>query len=393
MNHYRIGKQPSQPDSGCVTVWPRTDNLTPLAKLFPVGSTITLSELQARTSLDAVNLARVVRMGMANHIFCEPRPGVIAHTAASRLLAEDEDLQAWVGFNAEDGFPAAAHVLQSIKTFPEATSFAQTGFQFAFNTVDREPMFTTFAKDPARSRRMARAMASLTGGEGYEVSYLVDVEAGGYDFSDVDARGGTFVDVGGSYGFVCVELARRYRKMGFVVQDLARTVETVPRPICEDEQVARRIGFTAHDFFEDQVVKDADGRSENAPFLCRSVSLMERWPVYFFRWIIHNYSTPYAVRILKALIPALKPGAKVLINDHCLLEPGRENPWDERIMRRMDMVMLSLLNAQERTEAEYRELFRNASSSFVFKVSVSAPSIELTAGSPEEKSTADSHRL
>ena len=33
------------------------------------------------------------------------------------------------------------------------------------------------------------------------------------------------------------------------------------------------------------------------------------------------------------------------------------------------MVMLALLNAQERTEEEYRELFRAASENFVFLVS------------------------
>lgn len=84
---------------------------------------------------------------------------------------------------------------------------------------------------------------------------------------------------------------------------------------------------------------------------------------------MHNYSTPYAVKILQNLIPALKPGARIIINDHCLREPGQENPWDEKIMRRMDMVMLTLLNAQERTEAEFRELFRLADGRFVFRVS------------------------
>ena len=83
---------------------------------------------------------------------------------------------------------------------------------------------------------------------------------------------------------------------------------------------------------------------------------------------MHNYSTPYAVKLLKNLIPALKPGARVIINDHCLLEPGQENPWDEIVMRRMDLVMLALLNAQERTEVEFRELFKAASDGFVFKV-------------------------
>lgn len=91
--------------------------------------------------------------------------------------------------------------------------------------------------------------------------------------------------------------------------------------------------------------------------------------MYYFRWILHNYSTPYAVKILKNLVPALKPGARVIINDHCLREPGAENHWDEKVMRSMDLLMLTLLNAQERTEKEFEELFRAADERFVFKVS------------------------
>ncbi|KXX74556.1 6-hydroxytryprostatin B O-methyltransferase, partial [Madurella mycetomatis] len=318
-----------------------------IAKLVPPGSTITLGELQTKTTLDPINLARLLRLAMTNGIFREPSPGVIAHTAASRVLAEDENMRAWVGFNGEDIFRASAHVVQALTTYPEATSLTRAGFQFGFDTVDKEPMFATFGKDPERARRMGRAMASLTGGEGYEPSYFVDVEKGGYDLTDVDAAGGTFVDIGGSHGFMCVDLAKRYKNMRFVVQDLQKTVDSAPKPICADPQVAERITLLAHDFFTEQVTKDAD--------------------VYYFRWIIHNYSTPYAVRILKNLIPALKPGARIVINDHCLREPGQENPWDERVMRRMDVVMLALLNAQERTEAEFRELFKAAGDGFVFK--------------------------
>ncbi|KAG6041319.1 hypothetical protein E4U41_004970 [Claviceps citrina] len=269
----------------------------------------------------------------------------IAHTAASRLLAEDQALQDWVGFNSEDIFPAAAHVLNSLRTHPEATSLTTTGFNFAFDTVDKEPMFVTFGKDPARAKRMGGAMASLTGGEGYEISHFVN----NYDFSDVDRKGGTFVDVGGSHGFMSVELAKKWKNMRFIVQDLPKTVGSAPNPICDDPSVAERVQLEAHDFFQEQSVRDAD--------------------VYFFRWIIHNYSTPYAVKLVKNLVPALKPGARVIINDHCLRQPGSETPWDEKLIRGMDLVMLTLLNAQERQEEEFRQLFKAADEGFVFKAS------------------------
>lgn len=246
----------------------------------------------------------------------------------------------------------------------------RSGFQFAFDTVDKEPMFATFGKDAERARRMGRAMVSLTGGEGYEVSYFVE----NCDLGDVDAKGGVFVDVGGSHGFVCVDLAHKWRKVRFVVQDLQRTVDSAPKPICEDAQVAERVEFMAHDFFTAQPVQ-ADGESFTLPLFflpnfswkAQRLNIEASNPVYYFRWIMHNYSTPYAVDILRKLVPSLKPGARVLINDHCLREPGQENPWDERIMRRMDMVMLALLNAQERTEAEFRELFAAADEGYVFK--------------------------
>lgn len=230
---------------------------------MPLDKPISLVDLAKLTPLDPVNLARSLRTAMTNHVFAEPTPGMIAHTAASRLLATDRELAAWVGFNVEDIFPAAASVLPALHAHPEATSLTRAGFQFAFGTVDREPMFATFGKDAARAHRMGRAMASLTGGEGYEVGYFVNH----CDLSAVDAAGGLFVDVGGSHGFVCVDLARKWRHVRFVVQDLQRTVESAPKPVCEDGQVAERVEFMAHDFFTAQTVA-ADGE------LTRPLSLL-----------------------------------------------------------------------------------------------------------------------
>lgn len=202
-----------------------------------------------------VNLARILRHAMTNNVFQEPSPGVIAHTATSRLLAEDENLRAWLGFHLEEIFPASAHVLEALTKHPEATSLTRTGFNFAHGTVDKEPMFVTFAKNPPRAKRMAQAMASLSNGEGYEVSHFV----ANYDLSDIDAKQGTLVDVGGSHGFACVEIGKKWKNIKFVVQDLQRTIDTAPKPLHAEEQVAERIELVAHDFFTDQVAKDADG--------------------------------------------------------------------------------------------------------------------------------------
>lgn len=78
--------------------------------------------------------------------------------------------------------------------------------------------------------------------------------------------------------------------------------------------MADRVRFMTHDFLlEDQPVKGAD--------------------VYFFRWILHNWSDKYCVKILRGLIPALKPGAKIILNDNVLPQPGVLSRWQENRLR------------------------------------------------------------
>ena len=79
------------------------------------------------------------------------------------------------------------------------------------------------------------------------------------------------------------------------------------------EELRSRVSFMPYDFFTPQPVRDAD--------------------VYLFRWIFHSWSDEYGVRILRSQIPALKKGARILINEWCLPEPGGASRWDEGIMR------------------------------------------------------------
>lgn len=139
---------------------------------------------------------------------------------------------------------------------------------------------------------------------GFEVSHVVD----NYPWSDIS---GTVVDIGGSHGNVCVGIAEKFPSLHFIVQDQPSVVEFGRSKL--PAHLEDRVTFMEHDFFTEQPVKGAS--------------------VYLFRYIIHDWSDPYAICILKALIPALRNGSKILINEHILPEPGVMTTYQEKHLR------------------------------------------------------------
>ncbi|KAF2430168.1 O-methyltransferase [Tothia fuscella] len=325
------------------SAWSYNDNLSMLAvyhfnvaKIVPLDEEASYADIAKAADVDEVNIRRLIRHAMTNRLFREPREGYVAHTAASKILLEDQQMIDWVGLCSEEFFPAAARTIDAMVKYPASQEPTQTGYSLAH--CPDQPMFQVIGKDPARAKRFGGAMSSLTGGEGYEVKYLVD----SYPWEDLGEA--TIVDIGGSHGFVCVALAEKFPKLRFVVQDLPKTVADGPSRI--PQEFADRIEFQAHDFYTEQPVKDAE--------------------IYFFRWICHNQSDKYGTKMLQQLIPALKPGAKIVISDNCLPKPNTADPWDEKITRSMDVTMLELLNAKERDVDDWIELFRLADSRFKF---------------------------
>jgi len=55
--------------------------------------------------------------------------------------------------------------------------------------------------------------------------------------------------------------------------------------------------------------------------------------VYYLRNIFHNWSDQYCIKILRNLIPALQPGASIVINDVVIPKPGTLSPTRERDIR------------------------------------------------------------
>lgn len=117
------------------------------------------------------------------------------------------------------------------------------------------------------------------------------------------------VDIGGSKGHVSLALARKFTSLRIIIQDMKSVTENATVP----EELQGRVRFMAHDLFTPQPVQGAD--------------------VYFLRWILHNWSDKYCILILRALVPALKRGVKIIIQETLMPEPNTVPMWKEKNMR------------------------------------------------------------
>ncbi|OTB16742.1 hypothetical protein K445DRAFT_43673, partial [Daldinia sp. EC12] len=104
-----------------------------IARNVPIDGEITFSDFSAATGL-AKDMRKVVRHAIMQCIFCEPRPGVVTHTAASCLLAEDADLAAWMQWGVDNYWPTTCHACEAMARRPGSEELNETGFVVVNNT-------------------------------------------------------------------------------------------------------------------------------------------------------------------------------------------------------------------------------------------------------------------
>ena len=149
-------------------------------------------------------------------------------------------------------------------------------------------------------------MSSLASFRGHGPEYL----ARGFPWASLGRE--TVVHVGGSEGKYGIALAQSFPELTFLIQDLPAVVRAIntkrPLPL----ELKHRVSFMALETFTEQPVS-AD--------------------VYMFRFVFHDWPDAYVVKILRQLIPALKPGARVIIRDSNLPERNMLSELYERKIR------------------------------------------------------------
>lgn len=132
-------------------------------------------------------------------------------------------------------------------------------------------------------------------------------------------------------------IAKKVPHLRFVVQDLAQVIEQVEEPSNAD----RRISYQIHSFFDPQLVKDAD--------------------VYYCRRVFHDWPDKHSARILKALVPSMKPGSRLIIGDAVVPAVGTAPRALEEMLRLASLHLMVVLAGKERELSEWTELVEGAS--------------------------------
>lgn len=144
-------------------------------------------------------------------------------------------------------------------------------------------------------------------------------------------------------------LARNFPELTITVQDMPKVQAVFEKNLAAEPALASRVSFQLHDFYQPQPVQ-AD--------------------IYLIKLILHDYSDAEAIRILRALVPALKPGARIIfieyIGDHSATDTGGV-PLP-RSIRQMgtatDLRMMAIFNTKERPVEAWRDVFKAADERF-----------------------------
>ncbi|KAI0406576.1 S-adenosyl-L-methionine-dependent methyltransferase [Xylaria palmicola] len=277
------------------------------ARLVPLNSEISFAELATAAGVGESHIRRLVRHAIAQHVFREPRPGFVTHSAGLHLLAKGADVAAWVRWRVDDCGLVAYYTCEAIARWPASEKPNETGFSLANQTsLD---IFDVLTADPDRAARFTAEMRLYAARPGTD-GELKD--------------SATVIDVGSSYGEAAITLARAFPSLSLVVQGIdKRTI--LKAESRKPADVADRVRYMTHDFFTEQPIREAN--------------------VYLYRACLRNWSNKYAVRILRALIPALK-------NDVVLPRPKEMSPGAASDLRSGDLNMMMLFNAADREASD-----------------------------------------
>lgn len=264
--------------------------------------------LASLTGADPDALARILRLLETHGVF-RVEDGVVMQTPASSLLRADHptsmrDFARMFGLTLN--WRSAELLFDTVRTGEAA---APRAFEGGF--------WGRLADHPEEGRVFDAAMIAKAMGQ-------IGAILGGYDFSGCKH----VVDVGGGQGHLIRAILRACPEATGTLFDLPHVIEAAR---AEGDE-SGRLTFQSGSFFEDPL-PSAD--------------------TYILMEVIHDWADTPASEILSAVRKSAGVGAKLLVIETEVPE-NSEPDWSKTL----DIVMLTLFAARQRTKTEYRNLLR-----------------------------------
>ncbi|KAF2821202.1 O-methyltransferase A [Ophiobolus disseminans] len=345
-----------------------------------------VNEIAKSVGIEAQKLSRVLRCLCSIHVLDEVAPDTFANNKVSAALVGNEPLRAYILLFGFDLYSASDYLPRALSDPVLGPSYKvdETPWQAAANTSksrwewleeqvsvkdlrsgncgsggavsaypgpfgdELEKAVAGKADDELvpRPEHSVFGLAMLGGGRVFGKAHL-------YDYPWSKLGNATVVDVGGGVGGLCLQLSHLYPQLNFVVQDRAPVLQQAENTVWPKENPSAlskgRVTFMPHDFFNAQPIKSAD--------------------VYWLRYILHDWSDEYCVKILSAIRSSMGPQSRILICDQvmnttlgCPELPPAPAPlpanWGyyTRYSHQRDLAMMSIINGIERTPAQFREI-------------------------------------
>ncbi|KAK3215427.1 hypothetical protein GRF29_19g3282406 [Pseudopithomyces chartarum] len=322
----------------------------------PLDGSASISSIAEKVNLPEEAVKRVIEHATTLRYFtyadpAHPSSSPIQHTSRSAALSKTPGLRALVSGCIENVGPSMLVMPDALEKFALGkkelpTNVHETAFKLAHSGGqvfgDYNNSWELLENDGEGDKKGWRQRTFITWMDYLkDIFGTVDLLLNALDWSQQGEI--TVVDIGGSAGHDAIALATAHPNLTLIVQDLHECLPPSP-PI--SPLPLPRVSFLEHNFFTPQPLT-AD--------------------IYLLKLILHDWPDAEAVAIVRNLIPALKPGARILFIDYM----GKQGDIDPDMPRSItqfgtstDLRMMALFNARERSLEAWRGVVERADARF-----------------------------
>lgn len=271
----------------------------------------TARELAKVIEVDPDILHRLMRAVAGMGIFHQDENGAFALTRLGTTLRSDADpsMRSFVLYHHEFVYPSMGEIISSSKSATPGfvKVFGMPFYQFAKENDEAAELFNDFINQNTR--------------------FVVPALVSAYDFSDCDR----VVDVGGGTGALLSSILAEHETVSGTLFDLPSAIQAAksgaggPLPRCE---------LVSGDFFSDKI---------------------PHGDTLILKSILHNWKDEKALKILENCRRAVEPDARLLLVERLVGPPNELSD-----AHYLDLNMMIMNMAQERTEEEYSHLLSSA---------------------------------